>query len=41
MLHFGVSDRVNAAILNAFMYEEGIITINDKSRAIDRNTICK
>ena len=39
MLRYIVSERATAALLNAFIYEEGIITLNDTSRAIDRNTI--
>ena len=39
MLRYIVSERATAALLNAFMYEEGIITLNDTSRVIDRYTI--
>ena len=41
MFHYNVQERAKAAILNAFMYEEGILSDNDMSRVIDCNVIRK
>ena len=39
ILRYAVPDRSAAAIINTFMYEEGILNDNDMSRVIDRNLL--
>ena len=41
MLRYDIPERAAAALLNAFMYEEGILSDKDMSRVIDRNVIRK
>ena len=41
MLRYGISERATAALLNAFMFEESIITHDNMARVIDRNVVRK
>ena len=41
MLHYHFPERATAAIINAFMYEERILSDNDMSRVVDLNVIIK
>ena len=41
MLRYNIPERASAALLNAFMYEEGILSYNDMRRVIDCDVIRK
>ena len=38
-VRFGITDRAGAALANALMWDQGVVTETDKSELVDRNKI--
>jgi len=39
VVRFGITDRAGAALANALMWDQGVVTETDKSELVDRNKI--